>query len=132
MRCGSVRIQAFRTSHLLKLQQHFAGRYPAVGFNAYSIRLSAGGKRLGYSGDLGTHLDLDPLCDQPLDLLVAELAHVQPGQLFRFLQERPVRHVAVTHVGRPMLARLDQVKAAARCLNSKKVSFVRDDDVIRF
>jgi ribonuclease BN (tRNA processing enzyme) len=132
MRCGSVRMQAFRTSHLLKLQQHFARRYPAVEFNAYSVRLSAGDKRLGYSADLGSHHDLDPLCDQPLDLLVVELAHVHPRKLFAFLRERTVRRAAITHVGRPMLARLDEIKAAAQFLKPKKVSFVRDDDVVRF
>jgi ribonuclease BN (tRNA processing enzyme) len=132
MRCGSVRMQAFGTSHLLKLQQQFAGRYPAVEFSAYSIRLSAGGKRLGYSADLGTHYDLDALCDQSLDLLVVELAHVHPRNLFALLRERKVRHVAITHVGRPMLARLDEVKIAAQVLKPKKVSFVRDDDVIKF
>jgi hypothetical protein len=125
-------MQAFRTSHLLKLQQHFAGRYPAVEFSAYSIRLSAGGKRLGYSADLGTHDDLDLLCDQPLDLLVVELAHVHPGKLFASLRERKVRHVAITHVGRPMLARLNKIEAAAQVLKPRKVSFVRDDDVIKY
>jgi ribonuclease BN (tRNA processing enzyme) len=33
-----------------------------------------------------------------VDLLVSELAHFPPGELFRFLDSRPVRKLLLTHL----------------------------------
>ena len=42
--------------------------------------------------------DLDPLVAQPLDLLLCELAHVEPADLFEYLAMRPIGQVVFTHV----------------------------------
>ncbi len=133
LRCGSVQMRAFRTTHLDGLRKQFGPSHPAVQFNAFSLLATGGGKRLAYSADMGAPQDLQPLCTKPLDLLVVELAHFQPRALFEFLKPRDVRQVAVTHMGRAVRARLAEVKALAwKGLGQRKTRFVSDGDVVKF
>jgi hypothetical protein len=133
LRCGSIQLRAFRTTHLDGLRKQFGATYPTVRFNAFSILATGGGKRLGYSADLGKPQDLVPLCQKPLDVLAVELAHFHPRALFEFLQPRDVRRVVVTHMGRPVRARLAEVKALARkALGPRRTRFVVDGELVRF
>jgi phosphoribosyl 1,2-cyclic phosphodiesterase len=133
MRCGPVQLRAFRTSHLDGLRKQFGTAHPMVRFDAFSLLATGGGKRLAYSADMGSPQDLRPLCVKPLDLLVVELAHFQPKALFEFLQSKVMRRVAITHMGRPVRARLAEVSALARKeLGPRKTQFVNDGDVIKF
>jgi len=133
LRCGPVQLHAFRTTHLEGLRKQFAASHPVVRFNAFSLLATAGGKRLAYSGDLGSPQDLRPLCVKPLDLLVVELAHFQPQALFEFLQPKDLRRVAITHASRAVRARLAEVRALARKeLGPRKTEFVSDGEVVKF
>jgi ribonuclease BN (tRNA processing enzyme) len=133
LRCGSVQLRAFRTTHLDGLRKQFGASRPAIRFDAFSLLATGGGKRLAYSADVGTLQDLQPLCAKPLDLLVVELAHVQPRALFEFLRPKDVRRVAVTHMGRVVRAHLAEVRALARKeLGPRKTQFVTDGEVVRF
>jgi len=115
------------------LRKRFGSARPAASFNAFSLLATAGGKRLAYSGDIGAPTDLGPLCAKSLDLLVVELAHFQPKELFEFLQPKIVRRVAITHLGRPARARLAEVKLLARkILGPRKTQFATDGDIVRF
>ena len=104
LRCGPVQLRAFRTTHLDGLRKQFGASHPAVRFDAFSLLVTGGGKRLAYSADVGTPQDLQPLCAKPLDLLVVELAHFHPRSLFEFLQAKDVRRVAITHMARAVRA----------------------------
>jgi ribonuclease BN (tRNA processing enzyme) len=53
---------------------------------SYSTELSCEGKRIIYSGDVGSCLDLLPFFDRPIDLLMCEMAHFNPEE-FRTLTE---------------------------------------------
>lgn len=129
---GSVRFRAQRTTHLDRTADRFSRKNPKIGFEAFSLLLAGSGKRLAYSGDLGRPDDLAPLLTRPLDLLITELAHFHPKYVLPLLQAAPVRHVAFTHLGRPMRARFAELRAAAkRVLRHKQVSFPRDGDVIK-
>lgn len=133
MRCGPVQLRAFRTTHLDGLRKRFGTSHPAVRFGAFSLLATGDGKRLAYSADVGAPEDLRSLCEKPLDLLVAELAHFQPRELFEFLQLKDVRRVAITHVGRAAHARLAAVRALARkVFGPRKTQFATDGDVVRF
>ena len=110
----------------------FKKKYPQVGFDAFCLCLEGGGKRIGYSADLGSPQDLRPLCAKPLDVLVVELAHFHPDRLVDFLQPCDIRHVIVTHMSRAVRARLREVKARLRSLRPKKITYAGDGDVIRF
>ena len=56
-------------------------------FLAYSLVYDWQGKRLIYSADLGRPEDLAPILDRPCDLLICELAHFEPAELFAFLTD---------------------------------------------
>ena len=51
-----------------------------------------------FSGDLGSPTDLELQLRDPVDLLVSELAHFPPGELFRFLGPRSVGKLLLTHL----------------------------------
>jgi ribonuclease BN (tRNA processing enzyme) len=132
-RVGAVRITAFRTSHLDATRRLFAKSHPGIGFEAFSLLIEAAGKRLAYSGDLGSAADLQPLLGRPLDLLVVELAHLEPDSLLAQLRDRPVRRVALTHLARTARAQLAELKPRLqRALRPARVSFAADGDVLNF
>jgi len=55
------------------------------------------GKRLVYSGDLGSAADLVPMLDRPVDLLVTEGVHIPREDMIAVLRDAPVRRVLLTH-----------------------------------
>ena len=73
-----------------------------------------------------------PALRKPFDVLVVELAHFHPDRLVDFLRPCDIRHVIVTHMSRPVRARLREVKARLRSLRPKKITYASDGNVIRF
>jgi len=86
------------TTHLEGLREHFQPKHPDQAFEAFSFTMETEGTRVGHSADIGHLNDLDPLLAQPLDLLLCELAHVEPADLFEHLAGRPIGQVVFTHV----------------------------------
>jgi ribonuclease BN (tRNA processing enzyme) len=92
-----VRVTPYSTSHLDGLKRRFGGKY-RQGFKAYCFLIETGRRRIGHSADLGRPEDLEPLLKQPLDLLVCELAHFTPAELFRYLEGRDIRRIVFVHL----------------------------------
>jgi ribonuclease BN (tRNA processing enzyme) len=91
--CG-LRIHPRETTHLLSLSSRFGnGR-----FKSYSLQVEHSDFRIVFSGDLGSPKDLEVQLRNPVDLLVSELAHFPPGELFRFLGTQRVRKLLLTHL----------------------------------
>ena len=133
VRTGSVRLRAFPTSHLKRTQARFARKYPRVGFDAFCLVAEAGGKRIGYSADLGAPQDLGPMCAKPLDLLVVELAHFHPRALVEVLRGREIGHLVITHLGPAARARFAEVKTLlTRQLHPRRLTFATDGAIVRF
>jgi ribonuclease BN (tRNA processing enzyme) len=89
-----LQIQPRETTHLKSLSKKFGnGR-----FKSYSLHVEHPDFRVVFSGDLGSPTDLEVQLDQPVDLLVSELAHFPPSELFRFLDSRQVRRLLLTHL----------------------------------
>lgn len=131
MEVGAARVTAFRTTHLDSLRQAFQAQYP-VEFAAHCFLIEHGGRRFGHSADLGAPQDLEPLVRAPLDLLVCELAHFEAGELFAFLQHRPVRRLALIHLSRQYWGRQDEILAlAAKMLPGLPVEIPRDGSVLK-
>lgn len=127
---GPATITPYPTRHLDWFRRRYGGVHE-VGFSAYAFVLETPGCRIGHSADLGSVNDLDPLVAQPLDLLVCELAHVSPTELFSFLATRPVRRVALVHLGRPHWDRLEETRTlAAKMLPQTPVHFPRDGEML--
>ena len=130
---GSITVTPHPTTHLDQLKASFGEKYPA-GFEAFSFVLENANTRIAHSADIGGLEDLKPLLTQPVDLLVCELAHVEPDELFAFLKDQPAGHigqVAFTHLSRPYRADVEgmQTKAAA-ALGDLPHTFLNDGDVI--
>lgn len=130
---GKVRVTPFRTSHLDGFQRRFQKQYPATDFNAYCFLLESGGLRVGHSADLGSPQDLEPLLQKPLDLLVCEISHFSPEQLFAYLAGREIGRVVFMHLAQPFRENFTRTRRlAARMLPGIPQTFVRDLDEIPF
>ena len=127
---GSARVTAFSTTHLDSLRDAFHAQYP-VDFAAHSFLIEHGGRRLGHSADLGAPEDLEPLLRAPLDLLACELSHFEAEDLFAYLKPRPVRRLALIHLGRQYWGRQAEILAlAAKMLPGLPVEIPRDGSLL--
>ena len=129
---GRTQITPFATTHLERLRTRFQGKVRHH-FEAYCFLLEHCKRRIGHSADLGRPEDLEPLLAQPLDLLVCELAHFAPAELFAFLRNRNIGKVLFMHVGRQYWRNLGPTKRlAAKMLKGIPHRFARDGEKIQF
>jgi len=100
---GVVRVRAWPNEHLATARARFErlgiddhGRT----FESYSLTLEQHGVRVVYSGNLHGASGADEMADYvaPADLLICELAHVDPTELGRFLAGRPIDQTVLTHI----------------------------------
>ena len=127
---GGITVTPFPTTHLDQLKASFGEKYPAA-FEAFSFVLETANTRIAHSADIGALMDLESILMKPVDLLVCELAHVEPDALFAYLKEKPIGQVAFTHLSRPYRADLEGLKAkAAEALVDLPHTFLNDGDVI--
>src|SRR5204863_3332580 len=125
-----LRVTPFRTSHLDRLRAQFPQNSEIA---AYCFLLESGRRRVGHSADLGKPEDLDPLLEKPLDLLICELAHFLPEQLFSYLRGRSIKRIAFVHLLRPLRENLAKTRRlAAKTLPDIPHSFPNDMDEIGF
>lgn len=106
IRIGKVRIRAVRNTHLNATRLRFGKRYPRAGYEAFSLLVETPRCRFVYSADIGAVSDLAPLCREPLDMLITELAHITAKELSDFLRTHDVRRVVITHMGRGQKSRI--------------------------
>ena len=96
---GRLRVSLHPTTHLDGLREIID---PAARdrFLSYSLAFDwpASGKRLVYSADLGAPQDMEAILQPPCDLLVCELSHFTPEELYAFLRGKPVRRLCLTHL----------------------------------
>ncbi len=129
---GGVRVTAYCTSHLDGFRAMFQKKYRAD-FSSYCFLLEGTGRRVGHSSDLGRPEDLEPLLQKPLDLLVCELAHFSPEQIFSYLRGRKIKRVAFVHLARAYRDDLARIRRlAAKMLIGTAHSFPGDGDEIAF
>ena len=131
---GRLRVSVNSSTHLdglrAKIDPGAADR-----FLAYSILYDwpATGKRLIYSADLGRPEDLALVLDRPCDLLICELAHFEPEELFAFLADKPVRRVCLTHLTARFAARADEIRTLGRAtLRGVEVDVMNDGTRVEF
>ncbi len=127
---AGARVTPFLTTHLDNLRVNYQKKYPQ-NFEAFSFLLEAGGVRIGHSADLGAPEDLAPLLEQPLDLLVCELAHFKPDALFDWLAGRPVKKLVLVHLAqRHWDNQAALLQAAASKLPGTRCSIARSGEEI--
>ncbi|MBV9671599.1 MAG: MBL fold metallo-hydrolase [Verrucomicrobia bacterium] len=89
-----LNIHPCETTHLRSLAKRLGNHR----FKCYSLRFDHPEFSLVVSGDLGEPSDILPQLTEPVDLLVTELAHFQPSQLFEVLEGRKIKRVLLTHL----------------------------------
>lgn len=82
-------------------------------FRAYSFAFEAEGRRLVCSGDLGAPGDLEALLALPCDVLVCELAHFEPEELFGYLGGKAIGRLCLTHLAERFQAEIPRIGALA-------------------
>jgi ribonuclease BN (tRNA processing enzyme) len=131
LKVGDARITPFNTTHLERTRAWFGKKYRAD-FSAYCFLIEQRGVRIGHSADLGRPEDLRPLVADPLDLLICELSHFTPNEIFSYLRKRQIKRVAFVHIGRAYrenMAGTQQV--AKKMLGRVRCVFPDDGDEIR-
>lgn len=107
-----VTITPYPTTHLESLRKSFQRKY-TLDFAAFSFLLETAKLRVAHSADIGAAEDLEPLLTKPLDLLVCELAHFEPKDLFRYLKGRKIGQILFMHVARQHRENLSGIKKLA-------------------
>ncbi len=114
------------SSHLQVLQPIHGPRNPRLN-QAFSFILETKDRRVAHSADLGGLADLEGLTREPLDLLVCELSHLEPAEVFAHLAGKPIRQVAFVHLSSAQWRRRAQIEArAARALRPIQVHVPSD------
>lgn len=65
---------------------------------SYSLLLNKDEHRALYSSDIGGLSDLDPALGRDPDLLIIEMTHFAPDDIFDYLRSRPPGRLVLTHV----------------------------------
>jgi ribonuclease Z len=125
---NGVRVTPHPSSHLEGMRRRFQRKY-RQDFEAFCFLIEAGRRRIGHSADLGQPEDLEPLLRQPLDVLVCELAHFRPQDLFRHLRGRGIGRIIFVHLAGRYWTDLERTRRlAAKMLPGIALHFARDHE----
>lgn len=98
---GDIRLQVYPNSHMAPFRQRLqdgpnSNRHL---YESYSAVLSGEFGRLVYAGNLNGPKGSDELAPiaEPCDMLIMELAHVDPVELGRFLSGKEIGRTVITH-----------------------------------
>lgn len=108
-----VKVAPFPTTHLEGLRRIID---PAAGdgFEIFGLAVGCENKRVVFSSDLGAPTDLAAPLAEPCDLLVCELSHFSPEELFAFLNGKAIDTLVLNHLASELAGREDEIAAAAR------------------
>jgi ribonuclease Z len=132
---GRLRVSVHPTTHLDGLRELIdPGNFER--FLSYSLAFdwAESGKRLVYSADLGAPQDLAEILAVPCDLLVCEMSHFTPQELYGFLKDRPVPRLCLTHLSADYGAEPDWLRdlGAKTLTRAIDIRVMRDGDRIEF
>lgn len=111
--CRGMEAVPFPTTHLESLRR-IIDPSARERFEIFGLDIRAGGKRVVFSSDLGSPGDLAAALQEPCDVLVCELSHFAPEDLFAFLRGRSIGLLLLNHLGAELAGRESEVAAAAR------------------
>lgn len=126
-------VSPFPTTHLQSLQQIIE---PAAvdRFEIFGLSMNCSSQRVVFSSDLGAPDDLASALEEPCDVLVCELSHFTPEELFAFLRPRAIDLLVLNHLGTQHAGREEEIAAAARAAlpDIREVVVPRDGALIEF
>ena len=117
-----LKVSALHNSHL-----------PPCGdgtYRSFSFLIEADGKRIAYTGDVGTYTEIEPLI-RSADVLLAETGHHTPEKICRELNEMgcaPDKLMFIHH-GRALLNDPEKAIADAKAIYKGRIIVLNDGDV---
>ncbi len=74
------------------------------------------------------------LLTQPCDLLICEMSHFTPKELFTYLQDKPVRRLVLTHLAAEFSAQAEEIDALGNGMlpGMSEVTVMRDGARVEF
>ncbi|MBU3664453.1 MAG: ribonuclease Z [Chthoniobacterales bacterium] len=122
----------FPTTHLEGLRRIIepdaAGRFKVFGLDA-----DCAGLRVVFSSDLGTPEDLKDVLRRPIDVLVCELSHFAPDDLFGVLRGQSIGRLVFNHLAPDLAGREeDLARLARKALPETEIVVARDGDSMAF
>lgn len=115
-----LRVAGYLNGHLSSQpsNRRLLSRYPWLSLESYSMRVEMDGLRLVYSGDLalatpaGTD-ELRPVV-QDADVIISEVAHVEPASHLEMLAQTGARQILLVHVHKNLGSRVDALLSQRR------------------
>jgi ribonuclease BN (tRNA processing enzyme) len=128
--CAGSEVTPYRTTHLDALRKTFHTRYSGD-YDAFCFLIKSGQRTIAHSADLGEPQDLEPVLKDAVDLLVCELAHFTPEDLFTYLSGKKIGRILFTHLSRWNWERLPEIeKLAGQMLRGFNYAFPRDQETV--
>ena len=128
-----IEVGVFPTTHLQglhrKIDPSSTGR-----FEIFGLDMNCHGRRVVFSSDLGAPSDLESSLSAPCDVLVCELSHFLPEELFAVLRGRRIGRLVFNHLAPELNGAEEELLRAARKALPEigEVSAVRDGDRVEF
>jgi ribonuclease BN (tRNA processing enzyme) len=127
-----VVVQPFPTTHLDGLRE-IIDPSARDRFKVFGLEIACGGRRVVFSSDIGEPADLDRPLAEACDVLVCELSHFAPRDLFGFLAGRAIGKLVLTHLSGELAGREEELAGeASEALGGAPVIVARDGEAVDF
>lgn len=124
-----VAVTPFPTTHLQSLQRTID---PSAldRFEIFGCDVTCEERRVVFSADLGAPSDLAAVLEKACDVLVCEMSHFQPADLFAVLRGRAIGHLLFNHLAPELNGGEAELVAAARAAlpQISEIAAVRDGE----
>ncbi|HEY5813395.1 MAG TPA: ribonuclease Z [Terrimicrobiaceae bacterium] len=119
-----ITVRPYPTTHLSGLKEMTGN----LAIESFLFEILASGKRIVYSGDLGSPEDLRSILAKPMDLLICELAHFSPEELVSSLRETTIGTLCLTHISSELYERRGEIQMLCERELSRTDSVYLPDD----
>jgi len=92
---SDLSVTPWYTTHLDRIRER-TGR---ADLESFYFVINAAGKRVIYSGDIGSPADLTPALQDPVDVLICEMAHTSTKEIIAALAPARIGMLCLTHLG---------------------------------
>jgi len=128
-----IEVAPFPTTHLDGLRR-IIDPTGTDRFKIFGLDVRCGSKRIVFSSDLGSPEDLEPVLNAPCDVLVCELSHFEPGELFTFLHGKEIGTLVLNHLASELSGQEGRISEEAKCAlpGLARVLVPRDGEKVEF
>lgn len=103
---GNVKVSAIHNTHL--------GEDGSCGWHSFSYLIEADGKKIVFSGDVGTPSEIIPLVKDGCDLFIMETGHHTVSSILDLYESYPIKKLLFNHHGREIMTDRPAAEALIR------------------